>query len=49
MVAIGGGSEVPNRWLYIGGGVLLLGNLVAEGFGKRPPALTPPQGNSPAD
>ena len=44
LIAIGGGTEVPNRWLYIGGGALLAGNLVAEwNFGR-----STTKGNSPA-
>jgi drug/metabolite transporter (DMT)-like permease len=30
MIAVGGGTEEPTRWLYLGGGALLAGNLVAE-------------------
>jgi len=30
LIAIGIGMEHPNRWLFVGGGALLAGNLVAE-------------------
>ena len=30
LVAIGLGTAVPDRWLWIGGGALLGGNLLAE-------------------
>ena len=47
LIAIGGGSEVPNRWLYLGGGALLLGNLVAEGLRAAPVAPAAASDDSP--
>ena len=37
LIAIEIGMEHPNRWLYLGGGALLAGNLVAE-MRRAPPA-----------
>jgi drug/metabolite transporter (DMT)-like permease len=46
LVAIGIGMSVPNRWLWVGGGALLLGNLLAElgpqwSRGRRSPTESP--------
>jgi len=48
LIAIGGGSELPNQWLYFGGGALLLGNLVAEGLRAAPLPRDAGSGDSPA-